>query len=240
VVASVTVDGEAEAMLYWLYPGGGILRASKRPDDAPSRLIYGRSRPTAVVDMEISNITATVFTAYLQCPIKGLFIARGENPPQTLFLDLQNNISEAYKAKVGGNAFVNFPDLVTSSSRKDTITLFDCQSAFYNAEPSAAIYDGQVKKANDYIPVLYSPWNKLDQSNRLTICFGAMAIAQMMGTELQRTRGASTVLPLPAHPKVRTGRLGRAILPRYPQKWPRPSARGSGCVKTSACLAVFL
>src|SRR6516225_5638024 len=42
--------------------------------------------------METSNITAAVFTAYLQCPTKGLFIARGENPPQTFFLDLQNNI----------------------------------------------------------------------------------------------------------------------------------------------------
>jgi hypothetical protein len=82
--------------------------------------------------METGNITATVFTAYLQCPTKGLLIARGEDPPQTFFLGLQKNISKVYKAKFCGNALVNFRDLVTLSSRRDTITLFDCQSAFYN------------------------------------------------------------------------------------------------------------
>src|SRR5262249_36128593 len=38
----------------------------------------------------------------------------------------------------------------------------------------------------NYVPVLYSASNKLDESDRLTICFGAMAVAQMTGTELSR------------------------------------------------------
>ena len=137
--------------------------------------------------METGNITATVFTAYLQCPTKGLLIARGEDPPQTFFLGLQKNISKVYKAKFCGNALVNFRDLVTLSSRRDTITLFDCQSAFYNTKSSAAIRnDGQVKKTHGYVPVLYSAWNKLDQSDRLVICFGAIAVAQATGTALPR------------------------------------------------------
>jgi predicted RecB family nuclease len=75
-----------------------------------------------------------------------------------------------------------------SSSRKETTTLFDCESAFYTTKPPAAIReDAQVKQTHDYIPILYSAWNKLDESDRLTICFGALAVAQVMGTELPRT-----------------------------------------------------
>jgi len=137
--------------------------------------------------METGKITTAVFVAYLKCPTKGLLIARGEKPPQTFFGDLEKNISEAYKSKFGGEVLANFGDLVRSSDRKETITLFDCESAFYTAKPPAAIReDAQVKQTSNYIPVLYSAWNKLDESDRLTICFGAMAVAQMTSTELPR------------------------------------------------------
>jgi len=138
--------------------------------------------------METGYITTTVFTAYLKCPTKGLLIARGERPPQTFFGDLENNVSEVYKAKFGSETLANFHDLVRSSRTKETTTLFDCESALYTTKPRAPIReDAQVKQTHDYIPVLYSAWNKLDESHRLTICFGAMAVAQITGTELPRT-----------------------------------------------------
>jgi predicted RecB family nuclease len=138
--------------------------------------------------METGNITTAVFAAYLKCPTKGLLIARGEKPPQTFFGDLENNISETYKAKFGSEALANFRDLVRLSGRKETTTLFDCESAFYTTKPRAAIReDAHVKQTQNYIPVLYSAWNKLDESDRLTLCFGAMAVAQMTGTKLPRT-----------------------------------------------------
>ena len=64
--------------------------------------------------METGNITAAVFAAYLKCQTKGLLIARGEKPPQTFFVGIENNISEVYKAKFGSGALVNFRDLVKS------------------------------------------------------------------------------------------------------------------------------
>jgi predicted RecB family nuclease len=137
--------------------------------------------------METGNITTAVFAAYLKCPTKGLLIARGEKPPQTFFGDLESNISEAYKAKFGNGALPSFRDLVRSSAREETTTLFDCESAFYTTKPRAAIReDAQVKQTHNYIPVLYLAWNKLDESDRLTICFGTMAVAQMTGAELPR------------------------------------------------------
>jgi len=138
--------------------------------------------------METGNITTAVFAAYLKCPTKGLLIARGEKPPQTFFSNLENNVSEVYKAKVGNEVLANFRDVVRASNRTETTTRFDCESAFYATKPRAAIREGtQVKQTHDYVPVLYSVWNKLNESDRLTICFGAIAIAQTAGTELPRT-----------------------------------------------------
>ena len=114
--------------------------------------------------IETGNITTAGFAAYLKCPTKGLLIARGEKPPQTFFVGLENKISAVYKAKFGSGSLVNFRDLVKSSSRKETTTLFDCESAFYTTKPPSAIReDARVKQTNDYIPVLYSAWNKLDE-----------------------------------------------------------------------------
>jgi predicted RecB family nuclease len=138
--------------------------------------------------METGNITTAAFAAYLKCPTKGLLIARGEKPPQTFFGNLENNVLEVYKAKVGNEVLATFRDVVRTSNRTETTTRFDCESAFYATKPRAGIREGvQVKQTHDYVPVLYSVWNKLNEFDRLTICFGAIAIAQTAGTELPRT-----------------------------------------------------
>jgi hypothetical protein len=138
--------------------------------------------------METGNITTAAFAAYLKCPTKGLLIARGEKPPQTFFGNLENNVLEVYKAKVGNEVLAIFRDVVRTSNRTETTTRFDCESAFYATKPRAGIREGvQVKQTHDYVPVLYSVWNKLNEFDRLTICFGAIAIAQTAGTELPRT-----------------------------------------------------
>jgi predicted RecB family nuclease len=139
--------------------------------------------------METADITTAAFAAYLKCPTKGILVARGEKPPQTFFVGLENNISEVFKTKIGSAALVNFRDLARSSSRKDAPTLFDCESAFYPTKPAAAIRGAQVELTHDFIPVLYSAWNKLNESDRLTICFGALSVAEVtgIGIELPQT-----------------------------------------------------
>jgi predicted RecB family nuclease len=137
--------------------------------------------------METGNITTAVFAAYLKCPTKGLLIARGEKSPQAFFSDLENNISESYKAKFSSDTLANLRDFLRLSGRKETTTLFDCDRAFYITTLRAAIReDAEVKQSHDYIPILYSAWNKLDESDRLIVCFGAMAVAQITGNELPR------------------------------------------------------
>lgn len=136
--------------------------------------------------METGKITTAVLAAYLKCPTKGLLIARGEEPPQTFFGDLENNISEVYKAKIGNEVLANFRDVVRTSIRTET-TRFDCESAFYATKRRADIHNGaQVKQTHDYIPVLYSAWDKLKESDHLIISFGAIAIVQTTRTALPR------------------------------------------------------
>src|SRR5215207_2031212 len=97
--------------------------------------------------MEKGSITTAVFAAYRKCPTKGLLIARGERPPQTFFRELESQISEAYKARFGSEGVAHFRDLVSSSGREETITLFDVESASCSTKPRAAIpEDAQVKQ----------------------------------------------------------------------------------------------
>jgi predicted RecB family nuclease len=139
--------------------------------------------------METSSITATIFRAYLKCPTKGLLITRGEQPPLTFFGDLQNDISAAYKAKFSRDGLVDFRDLAKSPLRKGTTTLIDCDTTFYSAGPARTTREGAAKarSADEYVPTLYSAWNKPDESDRLTICFAALAVGQATGAGLPRS-----------------------------------------------------
>jgi predicted RecB family nuclease len=133
-------------------------------------------------------VTAAVFAAHLKCPTKAVLLARGEKPANTFFTEMGENISMAYKAKFKDISSLNFSDLVTShlhAHARLTASFVDSETAFYSTRESAAFQDHRriTRPANDYIPVLYSPWDKLEQSDRLIVSFGALAISQATGAE---------------------------------------------------------
>jgi hypothetical protein len=71
----------------------------------------------------------------------------------------------------------------------DGATAFvDCETALYAIDGTAsASMAHRAKRAGSdrpNVPILYSPWEKSDQSDDLFVCFGAMAIAQATGTEV--------------------------------------------------------
>jgi hypothetical protein len=66
--------------------------------------------------MSSNNIvTAAVFAAHLKCPTKALLLARGEKPTNTFFVEMEENIAMAYKAKFKDVSSVNFCDLAGHS-----------------------------------------------------------------------------------------------------------------------------
>jgi predicted RecB family nuclease len=141
-----------------------------------------------------ANITAAVFAAYLKCPTKAYLTAHGENPPDTFVSDTRGRISAAYKAGVSkglgtGPAAVTSIDFLRSTGdpAREAATLFvDCETASYACDRPASARIGRLTRRSqsrcDFVPILYSAWDKGDQSDDLLVCLGALAIGQATGS----------------------------------------------------------
>lgn len=137
-----------------------------------------------------ATITVAVFAAHLRCPTKGYLLARGEKPPNSSFADMRRHLSAAYKAKFGSAVVVNFVELASGPQNNMASTLVDSETTFYSLDQSASsVGRCRTKRAEpwpEYIPVLYSPWEKCEQSDNLLVAFGALAIGQVAGGETPR------------------------------------------------------
>jgi hypothetical protein len=134
-----------------------------------------------------TNITAAVFEAYLNCPTKGYLLARGDKPSNSFFADMRGSLSVAYKANVESIVSVDFLKLAGSGHNNKFVTFVDSRTAFFPLDQSASVRSGcQTKGAEpypDYIPVLYSAWDKLEPSDNLLVVFGALTIRQVVGSD---------------------------------------------------------
>ena len=142
------------------------------------------------------HITAAVFAAYLKCPTKAYLIAHGEDPPNALVAVTRGCMSAAYKARAGqslragvvGVVPIHFSRLADNTACNATTLFVDCETASYVCnQPASAWVDGRVKRSRpgrDYVPVLYSAWDKIDQFDDLLVCFGAVAIGQATGKRI--------------------------------------------------------
>ena len=137
-----------------------------------------------------ANITAAVFAAYLKCPTKAYLTACGENPPNTSVADTRERVSAAYKVRASrgvGAGFVTIDFLRPGGGRaREVATLFvDCQTASFACDrPASARIGRQAQRSEgqcDVVPILYSAWDKSDQSDDLLVCLGALAIGQATG-----------------------------------------------------------
>jgi predicted RecB family nuclease len=132
-----------------------------------------------------ANITTAVFAAFLKCPTKAYLIAHGETPPDTFVADTLERVSAAYKVRASrgvGGAFVTIDFLRTGGNRaREGAALFvDCETVSFACDrPASARIDRQKQERRcDFVPILYSAWDKSDQSDDLLVCLGALAIGQ--------------------------------------------------------------
>jgi hypothetical protein len=137
--------------------------------------------------MEVStNITAPVFAAYLECPTEAYLLGRGEKPTDSFFSDMRRNLSVAFKANVRNVLSADFLELACGRNVSMTTIFVDSATVFYSGDELAparsSLRTEIVGPSSDYIPVLYSAWDKLEQSDNLLVSFGALAIAQVTGT----------------------------------------------------------
>jgi predicted RecB family nuclease len=141
-----------------------------------------------------ANITAEIFSAYLKCPTKAYLATHGEKPQDPAFAEMRKRISAAYKAIAiqssrtasGGIAPIDFLRL-SNGVTCDAATV-DCETALYSCEsPASDSIDWGARGGGSdrpNVPIVYSAWEKSDQSDNLLVCFGALALAQATGTEI--------------------------------------------------------
>jgi len=144
--------------------------------------------------MDASNsITAAVFSAFIKCPTKAHLLAIGESPPGTFFAEVEARMSSMYKAMAKRRLHVGAEEaepleFVQLWRGPDYATIthdVDCETAVYDfALPPHRPGGRQPQKSKPsrtFVPVLLIPRDKLDVSDSLVVCFGALALSQATG-----------------------------------------------------------
>ena len=141
-------------------------------------------------------ITAAEFSAFLKCPTKAHLLAIGEPPPGTFFADIEAHISSMYKAvakrrlRVGAEVAepLDLRQLWHSFNYEAIKHHVDCETAVYDFElrprRPGACQSQQSTPSGTFVAVLFLPWDKPDISDNLRLCFGALALSQGTGVEL--------------------------------------------------------
>jgi len=144
--------------------------------------------------MDANNlITAAVFSALIKCPTKAHLLAIGEPAPGAYFTDIEARISAMYKAEAKRRLNIGIEVAksldcgpLSRSSNDATITYyFDCEIALYDfTRPPHRPRERRsqkLKPSETFVPVLFFPWDKLDVSDSLIVCFGALALSHVTG-----------------------------------------------------------
>ena len=143
-----------------------------------------------------TDITAAIFAAYLKCATKAYLTAHGEKAPDTFFAGIRGRISDAYKIRASQNLRnggagavpIDFLRLIGNSARDGATLFVDCETALYACNQSASQRGSRRAKSSEprqhLVPILYSAWDKGDQSDDLLICLGALAIGLATGTKI--------------------------------------------------------
>ena len=137
--------------------------------------------------MDAGNpITAEVFSAFIKCPTKAYLLAIGEHAPGTYFADIEARIASLYKAAAKRRCRiraevaepVNFGELWRSSDYPTAAHEVDCETVTYDLTLQQRKPRGRQRS---FIPVLFSPWEKVHRSDKSLVSFGALSLLQVTG-----------------------------------------------------------
>ena len=125
--------------------------------------------------------------------MKAHLLAISEPAAGTSFTDIEMRISfmhkEAAKRQLHIGAEVVelavFGHLRRNFNYPTTTYYVDCETAVYDFELPPPKGRGKLQKSlqgGHFVPILFSPWSQTDVSDKLLLCFGALALAQGKGT----------------------------------------------------------
>jgi predicted RecB family nuclease len=144
--------------------------------------------------MDLSaNITAAIFAAYLKCPTKAHLLMVGEQAPATFFAEIEARTSSIYKASAKRRLCVeadvvellDFGQLWSSLDYETVTHHIDCETTVYDFTPRPQTLGNRRRwhssPPGTFVPARFLPSNKPDISDRLILCFGALALWQATG-----------------------------------------------------------
>ena len=139
-------------------------------------------------------ITAAAFSAFIKCPMKAHLLVVGLSSPGTFFANMDACILSMYRAAAKqrlrtASEVAEACDFVQLWNSPDYSVIkrhVDCETAIYDfALPPHKLESRLPRKSKPsgtFVPVLLSPWDKLDVSGSLIVCFAALALSQVTGT----------------------------------------------------------
>ena len=141
-----------------------------------------------------SDITAATFAAYLKCLTKSYLTAHREKPLDMFAAETRDRFSVAYKTRarqrlgseLTGAGLIDFAEMATKPAPEATTLLVDCETALYVCDHRTAVVGSRrinrSETHSNFVPIVYSVWNKSDHCDELLVCFGALAIGQATGS----------------------------------------------------------
>jgi predicted RecB family nuclease len=134
-----------------------------------------------------AKLSLSVFSAYLRCPTKAFLMAAQEVAPSTYFADLMRRISDSYKAKTlhaVANA-IEFSELTMGAPHVSHPQIVDCTNCWYvlGELPLKKHSLKKLRQTGEYIPLVYSAFEKIDKFAKLEACFAALAVVQALQTQ---------------------------------------------------------
>ena len=163
------------------------------------RMLYWQVRLTAsrvgetslqVVHVELNGqITAALFAAFVKCQTKAYLLASEEPTRDSYFAEMATRVSSTYKniasrqppVDSGRSAFCSFSQFLRDRDCNIVNYHVDCETAVYNLRSSKRPSYRKRLLSGDTIPVVFVPWEKPNASDNLLVCFGALALAQILG-----------------------------------------------------------
>ena len=141
--------------------------------------------------MEPNNqIKAAGIRAFQKCATKAHLLATGKPAPSSYFVEMDGRIISDYKNFASQNLFVgigeaelsDFDQILINQKNGSAEHYADCSTAVFDLSKNTNLSVSSNKSDETIVPILFVPWDKTDLSDSELICFGALALAQRIGT----------------------------------------------------------
>ncbi|MPR12797.1 IS66 family transposase [Microvirga tunisiensis] len=138
-------------------------------------------------------VSLTMFASYLNCKTKYVLSKKEVPEPPAFFSQTAERILEAYRAKAAAalrmganNVLLPFTSIpYTTEDPRQCICSVDCHAAVYNPRPGP--HSSQLaaisfpKDQCTYLPLIYSPHERVTASDRIVLGFAALAVSEVTG-----------------------------------------------------------